>query len=253
MIEIEGLYRCGVIFVVAAASVTFPLLFFIDAPYGRHQRSGWGPSIPTRLAWVVMEAPAPIVFAVFFLRGEHHAEVVPWLLFGFWQLHYIQRTCVYPLLMRDGAKPTALVTFVMALFFNVLNGALNGIAVGQMDAGGSEWLGDPRFLIGAGVFLLGFAINLHSDAVLRNLRRPGESGYKIPHRGLFRWVSSANYFGEIVEWCGWALATWSAAGLAFALFTMANLLPRGIANHRWYGERFADYPVDRKAILPGLL
>ena len=30
------------------------------------------------------------------------------------------------------------------------------------------------------MFFVGMAINIHSDHILRNLRRPGESGYKIP-------------------------------------------------------------------------
>lgn len=37
------------------------------------------------------------------------------------------------------------------------------------------------------------------------------------------------------------------------LWTLANLLPRALAHHRWYGEQFDDYPRERKAILPFLL
>ena len=51
-----------------------------------------------------------------------------------------------------------------------------------------------------------------------------------------------NYLGEIVEWTGWALATWSLAGLAFAVYTAANLAPRAVANHDWYLSTFDDYP-----------
>ena len=85
------------------------------------------------------------------------------------------------------------------------------------------------------------------------LRAPGESGYKIPRGGLYRWVSCPNYFGELLEWLGWALATWSTAGLAFAVYTAANLVPRALAHHRWYQERFDDYPAERKAVVPLVL
>ena len=44
----------------------------------------------------------------------------------------------------------------------------------------------------------------------------------------------------------------NAAGLAFAAWTMANLVPRARAHHRWYRERFPDYPARRKALVPGL-
>ena len=48
-------------FVLALA--TFSALFFVTAPYGRHVRRGWGPSIKNKVGWVVMEAPAALVFA----------------------------------------------------------------------------------------------------------------------------------------------------------------------------------------------
>ena len=56
-----------------------------------------------------------------------------------------------------------------------------------------EWLLDPRFLLGVGIFLLGLATNIHSDYILINLRKPGETGYKIPTGGMFEYVSAANY------------------------------------------------------------
>ena len=102
------------------------------------------------------------------------------------------------------------------------------------------------------LFLAGFAANRWADAQLRGLRTPGDHSYKIPQGGLYRWISSPNYFGEIVEWFGWALMTWSLAGLTFAIWTVANLAPRAIANHRWYHDTFKDYPAERKALVPFL-
>jgi protein-S-isoprenylcysteine O-methyltransferase Ste14 len=95
-------------------------------------------------------------------------------------------------------------------------------------------------------------IHIQSDELLRNLRNTSGSGYKIPRGTLFKYVSCPNYLGEIIEWFGWALLTWSWAGLAFALFTVANLAPRALANHRWYQKQFPSYPPDRKALAPFL-
>ena len=122
----------------------------------------------------------------------------------------------------------------------------------QDNAVAGAYLLTTHFIAGAVVFLAGFALHVHSDAIIRNLRAPGETAYRIPRGGMFRWVGSPNYLGEIVMWSGWAVMTWSLAGLAFALFTFCNLAPRALSNHRWYRENFSDYPYRRKALLPGI-
>ena len=102
-----------------------------------------------------------------------------------------------------------------------------------------------------GVFLAGFVINLHSDHVIRTLRKPGDTAFHIPRGGMFRYVTSANYFGELTEWVGWAILTFSWAGLVFAIWTFANLGPRANTHHQWYIENFGDaYPRNRKRMIP---
>lgn len=243
-------YGLGLVAMFGFAAASFVALFFVTAPYGRHRRAGWGPEMGARLAWVLMESPAIWLFALVYCRGEAARQAVPLLLFALWQLHYLQRTLVFPFLMRTPAKQPV-VTVALAIGFNLLNASLNAAAISHGPSPyPPDWLEGPRFLAGAALFLAGFAVNVHSDAVLRGLRRPGESGYRIPHGGLFRYVTSPNYLGELVEWTGFALAAWSLPALAFTLFTAANLVPRAWAHHRWYREKFADYPPERRAILP---
>lgn len=223
-------------------------LIFVTAPYGRHGRAGWGPTVPARVAWLVMESPAALLFLGVYLAGEHRAELVPLVLLGLWQLHYVQRTFVYPFLLRGGARmPLSLMA--MAIAFNTLNAFINARWVSSVGSYPTAWLTDPRFVLGVLVFLAGYSVNLWADRTLRGLRAAG-NGYQIPRGGLYRWVSCPNYLGEIVEWFGWALATWSPAGLAFAVYAAANLAPRAVQNHRWYRERFPDYPPERRALIP---
>ncbi|MHA1224721.1 MAG: hypothetical protein ACTSP3_15975 [Candidatus Heimdallarchaeaceae archaeon] len=49
---------------------------------------------------------------------------------------------------------------------------------------------------------------------------------------------------------GWAIAVWSWPAFLFAMWTLANLLPRAKSNHDWYKDKFPDYPKERKAIIP---
>lgn len=236
---------------IGLSVVMLPFLMFVTAPYGRHAKSGWGPTIDNRLGWILMEAPAALVIFAFWLVGEHRGSLSATVLLALWELHYINRAFVYPLRIRGAGKRMPVVVMASGVLFNCVNGYINGRWLFTLSGGYPDaWLADPRFWIGAALFLTGFAINLQSDQILLNLRKPGETGYKVPRGGFFRWVTSPNYFGEIVEWSGWAIATWSMPGLAFALWTAANLVPRARDHHKWYLEKFADYPRERRAVIP---
>jgi len=232
------------------AGLTFASVSLLTAPYGRHSRGGFGPTVSPRVGWILMESPAVIAFAAIFAAGERRAEVAPLALLALWQIHYLHRTFIFPFRMRSSGKRMPLAIALMGVLFNGLNAYLNSRWISHFGAYDPGWLADPRFIAGACLFLAGLGINYQADSTLFNLRRPGESGYKIPTGGLYELVSCPNYLGELLEWTGWAVATWSLSGLAFAVYTAANLAPRALAHHRWYKKQFADYPARRKAIIP---
>jgi len=233
------------------AGLTFLLLFFVRAPYGRYTRKGWGPMIDRRLGWIIMETPSLAGFLLFFALGDRNNGAVYLVFLGLWSVHYFHRSFIFPFQMRGNKKSQTLAPVAMAVFFNIGNAYINGRWIFSLGPGYTEsWLIDPRFMVGLSLFVAGFVICKHSDHVLAKLRGPGETGYKVPEGGLFRFVSCPNYFGEIVEWTGWAIATWSLAGLTFAVWSFANLFPRALSHHRWYKKEFADYPAGRKAVIP---
>ena len=235
----------------AVAVIVFIALFFFSAPYGRHARQGWGPSVDNKLGWVVMEAPSPVLFGLLFLTGTQTAGIVPLIFLVLWEGHYLHRAFVYPFTLRGIARRVPVTIIGFGIVFNVVNAYLNGRWVFHFSPGyTSDWLNDPRFIAGVALFVIGYFINRRADLALRELRRSGEGGYKISNSFFHRMVSCPNYLGEIVIWTGWAVATWSWAGLAFAVWTVANLAPRARSHHAWYQETFEDYPPERKALLP---
>lgn len=233
------------------AAITFVVLLRLAAPYGRHAQPGWGMQLPNRLGWILMEAPAVLVMAWCLAVGSPSRLV--WFFGALWLVHYVHRAFIFPFRLRSTGKHMPLAVAGSGLLFNIGNAYLNGRGLTVFHAYPDTWWQDPRFLVGLAIFGAGLAINLHADTVLLNLRRPGDKGYRVPSGGLYRWVSCPNYLGEIMEWTGWALATWSLPGLAFALWTAANLVPRALAHHRWYVSHFDDYPRRRRALLPRLL
>jgi len=230
--------------------VFFIVLFFITAGYGQHVNKKWGPTINNKLGWVVMEIPTVIIYLIYYLIGKRKIEVIPLIFLSIWLLHYTQRAFIFPLLIR-GKEPMPISIILMGITFNGINTYLQARWINTFSPSYPEtWLFNPLFLTGIIIFFCGFIINLHSDHIIRNLRKPGETRYKIPYGGMFKYVSCPSYFGEITEWTGWAIMTWSFPGLIFAVWTFANLAPRARSNHLWYIKTFSDYPNKRKALIP---
>lgn len=233
---------------------TFVLLLFVTAPYGRHSRKDWGPSIPNRLGWVLMELPSLLVFILCFLFGPGTIQPLSWIFFAFYVSHYVNRSLIFPWRTRTYGKQMPLVIALMAVGFNTVNGFFNGYYFSAFAREYSvDWLTDIRFILGLIIYASGAFLNWWSDQILIRLRKGGKKGYFIPMGGLFKRVSCPNFLGEIIQWTGFAVMTWSPAALVFALWTFYNLVPRALDHHRWYRQTFPDYPPERKAILPWII
>lgn len=238
---------------VAIAFVVFVALYFVKAGYGKFRTPAWGFSINNKTAWVLMEAPVFFTMAVLWLQSAD-----PWLLpqlvlFLLFELHYFQRSFVFPLLLKGkGMMPVSIM--LMGVTFNVVNGMMQagGLFVFPPAeyASGVSYLLQPRTLAGIAVFFVGMAVNLHSDHVIRSLRKPGDTRHYLPEKGMYRYVTSANYFGELVEWTGFAIASSTWASWVFVLWTAANLVPRAAAIYNRYAEEFGDVVYSRKRIIP---
>ncbi len=245
------LFKVSLLAIFAATPLVFAALYFIRAPYGRHYHGGWGPTVSARAGWLLMEAPALVVIALCVFLAGREVSLLSFLLLGLWEIHYLYRTCLFPFLIRDRGRQFPVVIILFAAVFNSLNGYANGISLASASPVPTPGLlPGLRFVIGVALFAAGFVTHVWADHDLRALRKPGEIGYKIPRGGLFDLVASPNYFGEITQWTGWALATWSLPGLAFAVFTAANLVPRAHAHRQWYIETFPEYPRERKRVIP---
>lgn len=224
------------------AVVVFIALQRVEAGYGILYNPKWGPAVDNRVGWVVMEAPVFFAMLALWLCSPRRTEIAPVVMALLFELHYFQRSFVFPLLIKGKSRmPLAIV--VMGIVFNLINAVMQGgwiFYVSAPDRYPVSWLWSPQFIIGTLVFFVGMYINIDSDRIIRSLRRPGDTAHYIPRGGMFRYVSSANYFGEILEWTGFAILTWSWAGAVFALWTFANLAPRAAKTHRRYAREFGE-------------
>ena len=227
-------------------------LCFINAPYGRYNSNNWGPQINARLGWFLMESPSVVIpIGVFIcVRGWESSAIT--ILFCIWQAHYVYRAWLYPFRLAPASRPMPIILTCFGGIFNIVNSSLHGAwLIVFRDIVALDWTA-YNTIIGLFLFITGIWINVDSCSRLVSLKKEEPKVYSIPRGGMFRWISCPNYFGEIIEWFGWALITWSLPGLTFAVWTLANLGPRSRAHHLWYREKFVDYPSERKALIPKL-
>lgn len=267
----DGSFEEKVIFwLCVAVNLNFLLAFVflisgVEAPYGRYNQATdvkdrnalmrvlTSCNLNAKVAWIMQECPTLIAAAICWSVGSAECKSSPGniAVFMCFVLHYVNRSIIYPLRMK-GSKPTPLPLMLMALAFCAVNGYLQCRSVTRfLLIPATHW----TLPVGVAVWTLGLYINYDADHILRNLRQPGETGYKIPRGGMFDYVSGANFFGEIIEWLGFALAMGGALpGVTFAFATAANIGPRAITHHQWYLQKFkGEYPKERKALIPFLL
>lgn len=226
----------------AIAVVVFIALYFVDAGYGKFYTKKWGPAINNRLGWVLMEAPVFFCMLGLWWFSDRRDDVMRLILLLIFESHYFQRSFIFPLLIRGNGK-MPLSIMLMAVLFNTLNALMQGgwiFYVSPVETYTLSWLADPRFIIGTIIFFTGMYINIQSDSIIRHLRKPGDTAHYLPKGGMFNYVTSANYFGEILEWTGFAILTWSWSGVLFVVWTFANLAPRASRIYDRYNKEFAS-------------
>ncbi|XP_076462776.1 uncharacterized protein LOC143295097 isoform X2 [Babylonia areolata] len=251
---IVHLSLCGLGLLLAV--ITFIVQLISPAPYGKHenQEAKWGPPIPQRLGHILSDAlPGVLLFILVFVFYGDQRGFANFTFLGLFLLHYVQRGIIHPLIMRYRNATVPIGITLGGLGPNCLYHFIIADHVGSASYHGNYYY-DPRFLLGVVLYLVGYVINRWADWKLRSLRNVrGTNGYYIPYGGLFELVSCPNYFGELLEWVGWTVATWSLSGLVWTLFSAATFVPRSRHNHAWYKQQFELYPPNRKALIPFLL
>lgn len=247
-------YNTFLVVMAAIALIVFIALYFVEAGYGYLFNPKFGFPVANKVGWVLMECPVFIAMLALWYLSPYKCETAPLILFLAFELHYFQRSFIFPLLMRGNSKmPIGIV--LMGIVFNTLNAVMQGgwiFYYGPTMGYYNDWMSKPYIYVGLAIFAFGMITNLHSDYIIRTLRKPGDTKHYIPKGGMFRYVSSANYFGEFMEWVGFAIASWSWAGVVFALWTFANLGPRSASLYKRYEREFGEEftSLKRKRIIP---
>ena len=244
---------------IGMAVVVFISLYFVEAGYGIFMSEKWGKGINNKVAWFLMESPIFFAMLIIWLISPNRFAIVPMVFLLIFEIHYFQRSLVFPWLMKGKKSRMSYTVMFSGILFNILNAIMQGYwiffesfnrnyQVRGLSYSDVAWLWSPQFIIGVIIFFLGFYVNLRSDYIIRHLRKSDEdTKHYLPEGFMFEYVTSANYLGEMMEWLGFAILTWSLSGLVFFIWTFANLVPRANAIYKRYKLEFADV-IERKKL-----
>lgn len=233
-------FNIFLVVMTAIAVIVFIALYRVNAGYGKFYTPQWGPSVDNHLGWVLMEAPVFVAMLLLWWLSDRRFDVVRLVFLLLFEIHYFHRAFVFPMQLR-GHSRMPLSIILMGVVFNTLNALMQGgwiFYVSPVERYPLAWLTSVPFIVGTALFFAGMFVNIQSDNIIRTLRRPGDTAHYLPRGGMFGYVTSANYFGEVLEWVGFAILTWSWAGAVFALWTFANLAPRAARIYDLYQREF---------------
>lgn len=192
---------------------------------------------------MLMEAPVFIVMLIMWWNSDRRFFPVELIFFLLFQLHYLQRAFIFPFLLKGNSR-MPLVIMLMGITFNVLNGFMQGewiFYLSPLTCYDTGWLFTPQFIIGTMLFFAGMVINLHSDYIIRHLRKPGDTKHYLPDKGMYRYVTSANYFSKGCKGSFHRIPIYSNTKLALTLFTLE------------LAERVEDKGITVNAADPGIV
>ncbi|TFK33936.1 3-oxo-5-alpha-steroid 4-dehydrogenase-domain-containing protein [Crucibulum laeve] len=215
--------------------------------------------------------------------------------------HYIHRALVSPPRISPSSTPKNHPAVVFyGVLFNITNGFLLGTFIASPFGKATLQHFTLKFILGFTLWAVGFQWKTAHEKILVDIETRAATGGKdrdeknastdattsIPHGHLFKYVSFPDYFCELVQWLGFAIATaplpLPQTSLISALNPVTlisdlrkpsylfapNLSPpyillfaelawtafRAQKGHRLYKEKFgAKYPEERKALIPFVL
>ena len=236
----------------AMGLIVFISLYFVDAGYGKFRSNKWGASINNKIGWFLMECPAliPVAYSI----AAHNPKPLALLFMGLYALHYTYRSFVFPTLLKGNSRmPLAIIA--MGAMFNLTNSSLlcSSVVLFPKESYTDicSYISNWHFWVGLAVFFLGMYTHMKADHTIRHLRKPGDTNHYLPKGGMFDYVTSANYFGELLEWTGFAILLCNPAAWMFVWWTAANLVPRAHAINLKYKAEFGAAQVGkRKRVIP---
>ena len=252
--EFSGSVQHWVLLSFACSS---PFLFLNEAlgilslGYSKFAKQEQGYSLPSRLGMFLIYFPPVLLFPGVLVANEVTWTSWHMLVTALMMLHFGKRCFETLFVHKYSGVMNGWTVVTIGGLYACLSALLGLVAVEEVSvsmaesAAFSQWLG-----LGLGVWILGTVINAYHHVLLANLRKPGETGYKLPKGGLFGLVACPHYLGEIIAWCGYMIFFRHVGAYAATLTMSLYLLGRAHNTVKWYRGRVEGVPENWKRVIP---
>lgn len=230
--------------VLAAVLVVGEVSGRLRLPYSKF---GNGVGVNSRTGLALAYTTPIIIYIAFWIEGGAPQSPYHLVVLGTFLFHFIRRILEI-LFVNSYSRPTPLRALVpIALLYG---GAAASSAFFQVHAAGQP-ISNPTFILGTVVFGLGELLNGYHHWLLARLRPPGVHTYVVPRGGLFGWVASPHYFGEILSFVGYAMMSDLLPVWGNALVVSAYLSSRANSTLKWYQRKMPrQIPTGWRRLVP---
>jgi 3-oxo-5-alpha-steroid 4-dehydrogenase len=230
--------------VLAAVLVVGEVSGRLRLPYSKF---GTGVGVNSQTGLALAYTTPIIIYVAFWIEGGAPQSPYHLVVLGTFLFHFIRRILEI-LFVSTYSRPTSLRALVpIALLYG---GAAASSAFFQVHTS-AQPTSSPTFVLGTVVFGLGELLNGYHHWLLGRLRLQGVHTYVAPHGGLFGWVASPHYFGEILSFVGYAMMSDLLPVWGNALVVFAYLSARANSTLKWYqGEMPLRIPAGWRRLVP---
>src|SRR5499427_10391608 len=222
--------------VLAAILVVGEVSGRLRLPYSKF---GTGVGVNSRIGLALAYTTPIIIYIAFWIEGGAPQSPYHLIVLAAFLFHFIRRILEI-LFVNSYSRPTPLRALVpIALLYG---GVASSSAFFQVHTSGQP-TSSPTFMLGIVVFSLGELLNGYHHWLLARLR--------LPRGGLFGWVASPHYFGEILSFVGYAMMSDLLPVWGNALVVFAYLSSRANSNLKWYQREMPlRIPIGWRRLVP---
>jgi len=236
-------FTIGFYVVFGAFALLLGVLDYYEWMPMRYSKFNLGAGVPSRLGMFILYFLPVLVATVCALPYLAHASAIQWVVFGAVLFHFGKRTLEVLFVHKYSGKIQPFTWGVIISAYALMGGLiswLNAETIPAMDA---------LFYAGIIFIIIGEAANFYHHKLLAGLRQK-EEGYHIPRGGWFEYATCPHYFFELLAWLGITLISRHLFTLLVFIAMLGYLTARSVKTRQWYVERFANYPKERKFMIP---